>query len=51
MGVALVVTECFKNQILCIFTSYVPATIVTIYFIDAIDFLGNYIYHISGGLI
>jgi len=44
MGVALVRFECFKNQILCIFTSDVLTTRPIIYFIDAIDSLGNHIY-------
>jgi len=44
MGVALVRIECFKNQILYIFTSDVLTTKVIIYFINAIDSLGNYIY-------
>ena len=43
MGVVLVQTECFKNQILHISTSDVLTTRVIIYFIDAIDCLGNYI--------
>jgi hypothetical protein len=33
-GIALVVTEWFKNQVLSFSTSYVPITIVIIYFID-----------------
>jgi hypothetical protein len=44
MGVALVRFECFKNQILCISTSDVLTIRVIIYFINAIDSLGNYIY-------
>jgi hypothetical protein len=44
MGVALVRFECFENQILCISMSDVLTTRVIIYFIDAIDSLGNYIY-------
>jgi hypothetical protein len=44
MGVALVRNECFENQILCISTSDVLTTRVIIYFIDAIDSLGNRIY-------
>jgi hypothetical protein len=44
MGVALVRIECFKNQILCISMSDVLTTRVIIYFINAIDSLGNYIY-------
>ena len=44
MGVALVRFECFKNQILCISTSDVLTIRDIIYFIDAIDSLGNYIY-------
>ena len=43
MGVVLVQTECFKNQILYISTSDVLTARVIIYFIDAIDSLGNYI--------
>jgi len=41
MGVALVRNECFKNQFLCISTSYISTIIVIIYFIDATDSLGN----------
>ena len=44
MGVILVQTECFKNQILYIFTSDVLTTRVAIYFINTIDSLGNHIY-------
>ena len=44
MGLILVQGEFFKNQILCISTSDILTTKVIIYFIDAIDFLGNYIY-------
>ena len=44
MGVALVRNECFKNQILCISMRNVLTIKVIIYFIDAIDSLGNYIY-------
>ena len=44
MGVVLVQTECFENQILYISTSDVLTTRVIIYFIDAIDSLGNRIY-------
>jgi hypothetical protein len=44
MGVALIRNECFKNQILCISASDVLTTRVIIYFINAIDSLGNYIY-------
>jgi hypothetical protein len=44
MGVVLVQTECFKNQILYIFMSDVLTIKVIIYFIDAIDSLGNRIY-------
>jgi hypothetical protein len=44
MGVALVRIECFKNQILYVFTSNILTTRVIIYFINAIDSLGNYIY-------
>ena len=36
--------ECFKNQILCISTSDALTIRVIIYFIDAIDSLGNHIY-------
>ena len=43
MGVVLVQTECFKNRILYISTSDVLTARVIIYFIDAIDSLGNYI--------
>src|SRR6266704_6690835 len=34
----------FENQILCIFMSNVLTTKIIIYFIDAIDSLGNHIY-------
>ena len=44
MGLVLVQAKFFKNQILCISTSDVLTTKVIIYFIDAIDSLGNYIY-------
>jgi len=44
MGVALVRFKCFKNQILCIFTSDVLTIRVIIYFINAMDSLGNHIY-------
>jgi hypothetical protein len=44
MGLALVRNKCFKNQILYISTSDVLTTRVIIYFIDAIDSLGNHIY-------
>jgi len=44
MGVVLVQTECFENQILYIFMSDVLTTKVIIYFIDAIDSLGSRIY-------
>jgi hypothetical protein len=44
MGVALVRIECFENQILYISTSDVLTTRVILYFIDAIDSLGNRIY-------
>ena len=44
MGVALVRSECFKNQILCISTSHIPTTIVIIYIFDVMDSLGNYIF-------
>ena len=44
MGVVLVQTECFKNRILYIFTSDVLTIKIIIYFIDAIDSLGNRIY-------
>jgi len=44
MGVALVRFECFENEILYIFTSDVLTIKVIIYFIDAIDSLGNRIY-------
>ena len=44
IGLVLVQGEFFKNQILCISTSDVLTTKVIIYFIDAIDSLGNYIY-------
>ena len=37
-------SECFRNQILCIFMSNVLTIRVIIYFINAIDSLGNYIY-------
>ena len=44
MGVALVRIKYFKNQILYIFTSDVLTIRVIIYFINIIDYLGNYIY-------
>jgi len=44
MGLALVRNECFKNQILCISISDVLTIRIIIYFINAIDSLGNYIY-------
>ena len=44
MGLILVQTECFENQILYIFMNNVLTIKVIIYFIDAIDSLGNYIY-------
>jgi len=44
MGVALVRFECFENQILRISMSDVLTIRVIIYFINAIDSLGNYIY-------
>jgi len=44
MGVALVRFECFENQILRISMSDVLTIRVIIYFIDAIDSLGNHIY-------
>ena len=44
MGLILVQAQCFENQILCISMSDVLTTRVIIYFIDAIDSLGNYIY-------
>ena len=43
-AVALVRSECFENQILCISTRNVMTTRVIIYFIDVIDSLGNRIY-------
>ena len=43
IGVALVRSKCFKNQILCISMSYVLTTIFIIYMLDIIDSLGNYI--------
>ena len=44
MGVALVRFECFKNQNLYISISDVLTTRLIIYFINIIDYLGNYIY-------
>jgi len=44
MGLILVQTECFENQILYIFMSNILTTKVVIYFIDAIDSLSNHIY-------
>ena len=44
MGLVLVQTEYFKNQNLYIFMSNILTTTVIIYFIDALDSLGNYIY-------
>ena len=44
MGVVLVQTECFENQILYIFMSDVLTTKVITHFIDAIDSLGNHLY-------
>ena len=44
MGLVLVQTECFKNRTLYIFMSDVLTTRVIIYFIDAMDSLGSYIY-------
>ena len=44
MVAALVRFECFENRILYIFMSDVLTTRVIIYFIDAIDSLGNHIY-------
>jgi hypothetical protein len=44
MDVVLVQTESFKNRILYIFTSDVLTIKVIIYFINAIDSLGNRIY-------
>ena len=38
----LVVTECFRNQILCISTSYIPTTIVILYKFNIIDSLATY---------
>ena len=44
MGVALVRFECFENQILRISMRDVLTIRVIIYFINAIDSLGNHIY-------
>ena len=44
MGVALVVTLCFRLHILYISTSYILTTIVILYIFNIIDSLGNYIF-------
>ena len=44
MGVVLGQNECFENRILYISTSHILTTRVTIYFVDALDPLGNYIF-------
>ena len=44
MGLVLVQTKCFKNQVLYISTSDILTIKVIIYFINAIDSLSNYVY-------
>ena len=44
MGLILVQTEYFENQILYIFMSNILTIKVIIYFINTIDSLSNYIY-------